>query len=119
QQQFVLGGLSTMSAYLPGTLIGDSGVYGRIKLEGHWHPFGADLTPSLFVEYGTAWFEDVRGELGESRSLVDAGVRVEGDIGRDLTMQFVAAVPVSERNLDSDLIKTMEANFYWHLEKRF
>ncbi len=119
QQQFVLGGLSTMSAYLPGTLIGDSGVYGRFKLAGQWHPFGGDLSPSLFVEYGQAWFEDVEGELGDTRSLADAGFRLEGEIGKGLKMQLVAAVPLSESNVDSEVTKAMEVDFYWHLEKRF
>lgn len=118
QQQFVLGGLSTMSAYLPGTLIGDSGVYGRVKLEGLWQPFGAELKPSLFVEYGQARFEDVKGELGESRSLIDAGLRLEGKLGWGLTMQLVAAVPVSERNVDTDAIEALEVDFFWHIEKR-
>jgi len=119
QQQFVLGGLSTMSAYLPGSLIGDSGVYGRVKLEGLWQPFGAELAPSVFIEYGQAWFEDASGELGDKRTLVDAGVRLEGEIGWGLTTQLVAAVPVSDRNVDSDAIAEMEVDFYWHLEKRF
>ena len=118
QQQFVLGGLSTMSAYLPGSLIGDSGVYGRIKLEGDWQPFGAQLTPSVFVELGQAWFEDASGELGKTRTLVDAGIRLEGELGWGLTTQLVAAVPVSDRNVDSDTMADMEVDFFWHIEKR-
>ena len=54
---------------------------------------------------------DASGELGDKRTLVDAGVRLEGEIGWGLTTQLVAAVPVSDRNVDSDAIAEMEVDF--------
>lgn len=121
EQQFVLGGLSTLSAYLPGTLVGDTGLYTRLKLERTpWRPFdGAALTPSLFVEYGEARFEDVSGPLSATRSLVDAGLRIEGSIGWGLNLSLVAAVPVSDRNLEQEQLDASEVDFYWQLKKAF
>ncbi|MBB3046112.1 hemolysin activation/secretion protein [Litorivivens lipolytica] len=120
QKQFVLGGMSTLSAYLPGTLIGDTGTYVRVKLERNgWEAFGMEFTPALFAEYGQAQFENVDGELGDTRSLSDAGLSIEGELGWDITMQFVAAAPLSDRNIGEDALEDLEVDFYWKLSKTF
>ncbi len=120
QKQFVLGGISTLAAYLPGALIGDSGYYVRTKLaQDSWTVFGMELTPSIFIEHGEAVYEDAGGEFGRTRSLTDAGFRVEGELGRGFTTQFVTAFPISERNVNEDVAKEMEADFFWQLRKVF
>ncbi len=120
QKQFVLGGMSTLSAYLPGTLIGDTGTYARVKFErDSVDVFGLDLTPAIFVEYGQAQFENVDGDFGETRSLTDAGVSFDSDLGWGLNMAFVAAAPVSERNINEAALEDLEVDFYWKLSKSF
>ena len=120
QKQFVLGGMSTLSAYLPGTLVGDTGTYARIKLERNsWDVFGMELTPAVFVEYGQTQFENVDGDFGETRSLTDAGISIDGELGWDLNLTFVAAAPVSDRNVNEEVLEDLEVDFYWKLSKTF
>ena len=120
QKQFVLGGMSTLSAYLPGTLIGDTGTYARVKFERNSiDVLGLDLTPAIFVEYGQAQFENVDGDFGDSRSLTDAGISFDGYLGWGLNMAFVAAAPVSDSNINEAVLEDLEVDFYWKLTKTF
>ncbi len=120
QQQFVLGGISTLSAYLPAVLVGDSGTYTRLSLEGSgWELWGATFKPSLFVEHGQAWYENAGGDAADTRSISDGGVRLVADLGWQTEMELVAAAPISESNIDQAVLDEAEADFYWKLKKTF
>lgn len=120
QQQWVLGGMATLSAYLPGVLVGDSGYFGLINYEHVAATNFAKLTGSVFAEYGAAWYENVSGSLGDTRSIADAGVRVRAEFDWDVTLDAVVARKIADDGFeDEDELDDLEADFYITLKKVF
>jgi len=120
QQQWVLGGMSSISAYLPGVLAGDSGYFGIANYEHQIDFSGVKITGSIFTEYGAAWYENVSGAAGDERSIADAGVRVSADFGWGLTLDAVAARNIADDGFDvNDEIERLETDFYVVLKKVF
>lgn len=120
QQQWVLGGMTTLAAYLPGVLVGDSGYFGLVNYEHVFPTDVAKITGSVFAEYGTAWYENVSGSLGDERSIADAGVRVRAEFGWDVTVDAVAARKIADDGFeDEDDLDELEADFYLTLKKVF
>lgn len=120
QQQWVLGGMTTLAAYLPGVLVGDSGYFGLVNYEHVFPTEVAKITGSVFAEYGTAWYENVSGSLGDERSIADAGVRVRAEFGWDVTVDAVAARKIADDGFeDEDDLDELEADFYITLKKVF
>ena len=120
QQQFVLGGMDTLSAYLPGVLIGDEGYHLSVALDKAIGELaGIRITPSVFAEMGASRYQDASGELGDLQSLADAGFRVKFEYGKWLYSEVVAAAPVYDDVADEDYIERLEADFYWRLRMTF
>jgi hypothetical protein len=120
QQQWVLGGMSSISAYLPGVLVGDSGYHGLVNYEYSFPLNFAKITTSAFAEYGAAWYENVSGDLGDERSIADAGVRMRAEFDYDFTLDAVAARKIADDGFnDSDDLDRLEADFYITLKKVF
>ncbi|MFT7405686.1 ShlB/FhaC/HecB family hemolysin secretion/activation protein [Zhongshania sp.] len=120
QQQWVLGGMGSMSAYLPGVLSGDSGYYGKLDYANTVSVLGLDFTPSVFVEYGAAWFENASGVEGDTRSIVDAGVKFSADLGWATQFDSVFARSLADDGFaNAAALKSFEANFYFTLKKVF
>lgn len=120
QQQFFLGGGSGLSAYLPGVLVGDSGVYTKFALESTGIPLaGFNFKPVLFVEYGHAWHEDAVGAAGEIRAIADAGFSVKLEFDKYLESELVAATPIYDDNLDEAALSDLEVDFFWRIKLNF
>lgn len=120
QQQFFLGGSSGLSAYLPGVLVGDSGVYTKFALESNGLPlWGLNFKPSLFAEYGQAWYEDAAGSAGEIRAIGDAGFSLSIELGDSLMSEFIAATPIYDNNLDDTALSALEVDFFWRVKLSF
>lgn len=120
QQQFFLGGGSGLSAYLPGVLVGDSGVYTKFALESNGLPlWGLNFKPALFAEYGQAWYEDASGVAGDVRAIGDAGFSVKLDVGKNLESELIAATPVYDDNLDEKALSGLEVDFFWRVKLSF
>ncbi len=120
QQQYYLGGNNGLSAYLPGVLVGDSGHYAKVKFEGSGLPlFGLEVKPSLFIEQGWLWYEDARGDAGDTRSISDAGVALKVSYKESLSSELVVARPLSDNNIDKRLLKAAEVDFFWRLKLNF
>lgn len=121
QQQFVLGGLGSLSAYLPGALIGDQGVFLHIGVQRTWQFETLTLTPSAFIEYGAARYNDTDDDLGDSQTVSDAGVRLTlvpaGDSG--LESELVVARGLSDDVADSARLEAFEADFFWRVRWSF
>ncbi len=113
QQQWVLGGMNSIAAYLPGVLIGDTGYYGKTDFEYIWKYSGVELTGSIFGEHGTAQFEDASGPDGSERSITDVGVRLKAKFGKTFEIQAVSAQSLSEDNVDQSVIDRTEADFFF------
>lgn len=115
QQQFVLGGMNTMSAYLPGVLVGDEGYYFKADVATKWKMLSLDWQPSVFIEHGAASFQDASSALGDEQSVTDAGIRLDLSLGKDLKTEFVAAMPIQDDVIDDDRLESLEADFYWRV----
>ena len=120
QQQWVLGGMKSISAYLPGVMSGDSGYFGDLSLQHKVVVAGIDVTAAVFAEYGAAWFENAAGTAGDERSIADAGVRVSADLGWGVNLDAVVARPLADDGFVSDdELERLEADFYFVVKKVF
>ena len=120
QQQWVLGGMSALSAYLPGVLSGDSGYFTAADFTHKFILGGVDLSASVFVEYGASQFENASGSAGAERSIADMGARIGADLGWGITLDAVAARPLMDDGFESsDELDKLEADFYVVLKKVF
>lgn len=119
QQQWVLGGGGSLSAWLPGTLVGDDGLLANIALQQHYRWRGVSLRPALFVEYGAARFHDSTDELADWQSLADIGLSLSVDSGIGLHMQILAATPLAEDVDDEPRLERQQVDFFWTLRWQF
>ncbi|MEX1670733.1 ShlB/FhaC/HecB family hemolysin secretion/activation protein [Zhongshania guokunii] len=120
QQQWVLGGMNTLSAYLPGVMSGDSGHFSELNLQHTLLMGGFDVKARVFVEYGVAWFENAGGSAGDERSIVDVGVRASSELGWGVTVDAVVARPLMDDGFASSAaLERLEADFYFVLKKVF
>lgn len=119
QQQFVLGGMESLSAFLPGVLIGDRGYYLKLELSSKQQWWGLDWAPGVFVEYGASEFVDAGTALGERQSLSDAGLRLKLALPRGFETELLAAASLHEDVIDERRGGDMEADFFWRLRWRY
>ena len=119
QQQFILGGMDTLSAYLPGILVGDEGYFADTRLESRytWNDF--IVVPSVFVEYGGAWYNNAGSPQGDEQTIGDAGLRLKVNYKSFLYTEIVAARPVYDDVADDDRLDDLEADFYWRIRATF
>lgn len=115
QQQWVLGGGSSLAAWLPGTLIGDDGVLTNVALQQRYRWRGLSIKPALFLEYGAARFNDSDDELGDWQSLADIGLGLSVDSESGLHMQLAAAAPLLEEVADTGRLGRQQVDFFWTL----
>ena len=131
EQQWVLGGMGSLSAYLPGLLVGDTGYYARAAWSiGKYKMGGFNWSPSIFAEHGAAEYEGVDSDLaaniladgsnlGERQSVGDAGVRLEAVYNNSLEFELVAASGFSDKNISEERLEESEADFYFRIKKTF
>lgn len=113
QQQWVLGGVNSISSHLPGVLVGDSGVFARLGL--NHRLAGTDsftLVGGIFAEYGEANFEDASGADGDTFSISDIGIRLTAKFEDTFEINLVVADSISEKNLSDDFLEQTEADFF-------
>lgn len=115
QQQWVLGGIDGLAAYLPGVLVGDEGWFARVAVGRSQQWLGLAWRPGLFVEYGASEFADASGALARQQSLADAGLSLALDLPRGFATELVAATPLHEDVVDDDRRGQLEADFFWRL----
>lgn len=113
QQQWVLGGVNSISSHLPGTLVGDSGVFTRLALNHKLVKLDSfNLTAGIFAEYGDANFEDANGSGNDTIAISDVGVRLTANYQDDLEIALVIANSLSEKNLADDYLEATEADAF-------
>ncbi|MGJ8686524.1 MAG: ShlB/FhaC/HecB family hemolysin secretion/activation protein [Spongiibacteraceae bacterium] len=119
QQQWVLGGVGSMSAYLPGILAGDSGYFTKFTFAHKTEVAGIKLTASAFAEHGTAWFENADGAAGDERNITDAGVRLQATLLAEIELEAVVARNIADDGIAQSVLDAAEADFYITLKKVF
>ncbi|MBD2857466.1 hypothetical protein IB286_00505 [Spongiibacter sp. KMU-158] len=119
QQQWVLGGMNGLSAWLPGALLGDSGYLLNIAMQRDWYWGTLQFTTAAFAEWGAAWFEDARPDLSDSQNASDAGLRLGVVSDWGLSSELIAAAPLADDVSDAERLENLRADFYWRLKLRF
>jgi len=115
QDQFVLGGMESLAAYLPGVLIGDEGVHLKLELS-HAFAWGDfKFRPSIFIEQGQSWYNNTDTDLGDAQKVADAGIALTVDLTRGLTSYWAMARNISDDVIDEELLEASEADFFWRL----
>lgn len=113
-QQWTLGGMDTMAAYLPAAFFGDSGYYLRVGGELGW-TLGKDWKTTLqaFGEHGRV--ESEAGVDAATAGVIDAGVGVGASWKRNLDLKLLAARPIGDAEVDDD----QRADYYATVSLRY
>lgn len=120
QQQWVLGGLGTLSAYFPGVLVGDSGYSGRLTLQSAafgWKNWS--VTPSVFAETGGSSLAFTPPGSPRWQSLTDAGVGLTLQGPKGTTLSLVAARGIANSHVSATLRDSSHAAFFFNLQQNF
>jgi hypothetical protein len=119
QQQYVLGGMNSLRAYLPGVLIGDNGYFVQTSITAKHRVWGMPLEASIFAEYGATSFNGVSGELASAQALADVGVRLSATLAYGFETELVAATPLLDDVVDKARLDALKADFFWRLRWTF
>lgn len=120
-EQWVLGGLNNITAYLPGTVAGDRGYLGRLTLQGPQWQFGpVQMRPSMFAESGAARYSYIAPQAPVWQRLTDAGVGLTFSAPAAHTTALLAyAKPISSNNVDQSLRDRQAAHLFFYLQTGF
>ena len=122
-QQWVIGGVGNLSAWLPAVLVGDSGALARLAVTGpgyRWGDFG--VSGAVFAEAGLTRFSYRPDGDPVTRSLADVGLSVTGATTFGLTATLAYAWPVWYRNVSGAIRESADsnrANLYFTLNQSF
>lgn len=126
QQQWVLGGVNTMRAFLPGVLVGDTGLYVSTSIVHSAQFANFTIDTAVFAEAGAARYENASGKdftgkvsPGSASSLADAGVSATLRAWEQLEISAVVARPLSDSNIDSTQLDQLEADFFVVVKAEF
>lgn len=117
QQQWVLGGLSSLSAWFPGILAADEGYFGRAAFVWRGNPVGK-LRPTLsaFIEYGEAG----NAVTGATDDLSDVGLRASLQYAANTSLDLIVAEPIDDEDENGDVVsEELEADFFFLLRHQF
>lgn len=118
QQQWVLGGLGNLSAYLPGVAVGDKGYLVRAQGEAGAFPVyrGSEVRPRVFVEYAATQYNDLGGGIPR---VADAGV----EVGLKFTSWLSGSVAYARSFFDKDIpdpvLDATDARVYFRLQGEY
>lgn len=123
EAQWVLGGVESLHAWLPGVAIGDRGTLLRIHGEYRgWEPWPRwQLLPTVFAEAGSAAFDDPA--VGPTRRgtawLSDVGAGVVVKAGPRVEAGLAMAAPLAHSGLDAATRDEARADAFFHFSLRF
>jgi hemolysin activation/secretion protein len=112
-QQYTLGGMSQLAAFLPGVLSGDSGAHGRIELAiSSPRKSGFRIVPSVFIEAGEVISENTTFQSNERRSASDFGARAIFIIGENFNIEILSAKILKSENISQEHINEYKIDFF-------
>ena len=122
-QQWVMGGLGNLSAWLPAVTVGDIGLLGRASLSApayRWSEFS--FNGALFVEAGVTRLNEPPILEPWAKGLGDVGISISGSTatGTSLTLAFAQPVwywHISETARES--VNRARANLYFSVNQSF
>jgi hemolysin activation/secretion protein len=122
-QQWIVGGLGNLSAWLPAVLVGDSGALVRAAVSTpNWAWGSFVFSGNAFAEAATSRLEQRGATEPYTRSLGDVGIALTGSLATGTTLTFAYAWPVWYRNVDGvirDSVDRNRANLYFTLNQAF
>lgn len=117
-EEWVLGGLDRLSAWLPGVSVGDRGSYTRLEYQiPVWVQDRHDLKLALRAERGTSAFAG-SGPAFASK-LSSAGLALTYRYGRNWTLESRIATPLEEDAPAGFAIENQESDFYLRIARAF
>lgn len=120
QQQWVLGGPSMLSAWLPGVAVGDIGALARVAAGPNFSLAGLNIEPRLFAEIG-AWELNAEpdGSSADGSWLADAGAELRVEAGLWLEASLSAAAPIPDSGGRNAAFDTSRADAYFSISLRY
>lgn len=122
-QQWILGGFGNLSAWLPATLIGDTGALGRATLSTPPMQWGAfSFSGSAFAEAGISRPDQRPAGDPYTRGLADLGLSVVGSTTTGTSLTLAYAWPVWYRNVEGAIRESVDrsrAHLYFTLNQTF
>ena len=117
-QQWVLGGVNNLTAYLPGTIVGDRGYLGRLALQGpQWSLGPMKLSANAFTEYGASRYSYIPVAAPMWQALNDVGASVSVALPVAHTSLMLAyAKPVGSRNVSVALRQGQQSHVFFYLQ---
>lgn len=120
--QWVLGGVQSLHAWLPGVAVGDSGALGRVQADYlDWEFKGLRIVPGVFVEYGYARFDapELTASPRGNVSLGDAGAQIGLEIGRWVKANVSSALILDKSGQPDAVFDAAEADVLFEITARF
>ena len=120
-EEFVLGGIDRMNAWLPGVVVGDIGFLARAQWRAPQMTFGrVALEPLLAYEHGQTEYVR-RGESGRDIAvLADAAVGFDAALkGSAWQLKLRGAKPVRSQGRDPELFERLRSDFFVQLSRPF
>jgi Haemolysin secretion/activation protein ShlB/FhaC/HecB len=121
QQQWILGGVGNLHAYVPGVGLGDRGGLARLVGEYSGYEYlGVRLKPKVFIEYGLADYRHATaGRQAGVQSVADIGAEVVAQVGRYFEAAVAAAAPVVDDNISQSNRDLTRTDFFFRLTGKF
>lgn len=120
QQQWVLGGFGSLSAWYPGILLGDSGYTGRFMLQSpSYHRYGFSIGGNIFAETGGVTSTYLAPHTSPWKSLSDVGLGLNLQNRWGTTLSVLGAIPVGWNNVSTELRSSNRVDAYFVLQQSF
>lgn len=122
-QQWILGGFGNLSAWLPATLVGDTGTLLRATLNTPPFQWGAfSISGGAFAEGGVSRADARRDGEPYTRGLGDLGLSLSGSTTTGTSLTLAYGWPVWYRNVEGavrDSVDRSRAHLYFTLNQAF
>ena len=122
-QQWVVGGFGSVSAYYPGILVGDSGYSARLALQSPAaHHYGISATGSLFFETAGVTSYYLSPRQAPWQNLSDVGVGLNLSTRWGTTISVLSALPVGHSVYPASTVVNLRKNridAYFILQQSF
>lgn len=120
-QQWVLGGLNNLTAWLPGTVAGDRGYLGRSTAQAPaWDLGPVKLAPNVFVEHGSSRLTFIARGAPKWQRLTDAGAGLSiGVPVAHLSATLAWAKPLDAYNVAPTTRKGQRSRLFFYLNAGF
>ena len=120
QNQWVLGGFGSLSAYYPGILVGDSGYSGRLQVQSPpWSYHGFSISGNVYAETGGTTFTYLAPGQAPWQSLTDVGVGVSLQTPWKTSITALSALPVGWNHVSQAVRRASRVDAYFVLTQNF